>query len=70
MVEQQRGTRTGNERESWAWNRVEIWVWKVDLVRAQVGRVRMSWDPMSHRRVNEEAAHTRGVCVLAVCMRT
>lgn len=44
-------------------------VWKVDLVRAQVGRVRMSWDPVSHRRVNEEAVHTRGVCVLAVCMR-
>lgn len=22
---QQRGARTGNERESWAWNRVEIW---------------------------------------------
>lgn len=44
-------------------------VWKVDLIRAQVGRVRMFWDPVSHLGVNEEATHTRGVCVLAVCRR-
>lgn len=44
-------------------------VWKVDLVRAQVCRMGMSWDPVSHLGVNEEAVHTRGVCVLAVCMR-
>lgn len=25
VVERNKGARTGNERESWAWNRVEIW---------------------------------------------
>lgn len=67
--------RAMNRKAGRGTGEVAIWasVWKVDLVRAQVGRVRMSWDLVSHLRLNEEAPHTRQrtpeESVLAVCMR-